>query len=764
MADPQGLLRAITRHRSIMIVALMAIIACLGYSGVFTGWGYLTQIVLAATGASLVAGLSREYKLLVGETVVVSVVSFFVLGMIVTQWVPGITSPADFATGLTKGWADLLSSQTPTTLSSQRAVVPFTTAWVATAIAQELDRRLRFSGAALIGVLAGLVATSLFSTEARALARFQGPALIGLTIILGLLGRSARDMTGLSIANSTTSTRRRILAPAAVLLVIMAIAATIGPRLPLADARDRFDLRDRQENPWDPLDSPSPLVTLKADLKEEIADQVMFRVTSESPITRWTVAIMASYDGVVWQVADPTIDTAAQFVPVDASLPASREPLADDATVFDARVEIEALDGPWIPHAGDPAQVSLAGDGDVRMNLSTRTLALPVGLQAGDSYDISTRIHPQAGDIALAGFGVDDRSTELQKVPAPILNLAAELVEGADYGGPQIVAIRDLFTLQGFYDVGRNSPPGHSYARLAAFIDNPERIVGYEEHYAATAAVLARLASIPTRVAVGYHIDEDRYDSANTAEVYANDASAWIEVDVQGVGWVPVDVTPDRSREPVEEDIGRVTRNVAVPNEPPPPPPPQQSDTEDELEEDEEEDEEDEEETEESSGSLFGALLDNPGAVAATIAISPFVAIALLGLLALVLKRLRTRRRRNAETERLQIVGAWAELIDRFEEAGHTALPNATPTEVVQHFARDPDIAAAEPELQELAALVSRSAFAPTEPTTTQVDQAWDKAERATDVAVGSLTTLERTRMKIDPRPLLRRTPGPDDE
>ena len=59
-----------------------------------------------------------------------------------------------------------------------------------------------------------------------------------------------------------------------------------------------------------------------------------------------------------------------------------------------------------------------------------------------------------------------------------------------------------------------------------------------------------------------------------TAEVTANDISAWVELDAGELGWVPVDVTPDRSRVPDPDSQGATTQEIAMPNPPPPPPPP----------------------------------------------------------------------------------------------------------------------------------------------------------------------------------------------
>ena len=72
-----------------------------------------------------------------------------------------------------------------------------------------------------------------------------------------------------------------------------------------------------------------------------------------------------------------------------------------------------------------------------------------------------------------------------------------------------MAAIRDEFVTSGFYDVTPDTPPGHSYGRIATMLEDPERIVGFEEQYAAAAAVMAQVAELPVRVVVGYRIPAD---------------------------------------------------------------------------------------------------------------------------------------------------------------------------------------------------------------------------------------------------------------
>jgi transglutaminase-like putative cysteine protease len=65
---------------------------------------------------------------------------------------------------------------------------------------------------------------------------------------------------------------------------------------------------------------------------------------------------------------------------------------------------------------------------------------------------------------------------------------------------------------------------------------------GYCQHFAGAAALLLRVAGIPTRVVVGFATGE--LIGKDTWAVRDEDAHAWIEVYFPGVGWVPFNPTP----------------------------------------------------------------------------------------------------------------------------------------------------------------------------------------------------------------------------
>ena len=261
-----------------------------------------------------------------------------------------------------------------------------------------------------------------------------------------------------------------------------------------------------------------------------------------------------------------------------------------------------------------PSHSAVTDSLDLRFNSDTGTLALaPDGPSTGLVYDVTSALPPRVEQLNLRSATVTLRDP-LDLAAPQLLSLAGDVLEGADVGWEQIEAIRTAFVDGGFYDSRDRSAtglPGHRLARLAEFVNDPERIVGFEEQYAATAALVARSEGLPARVVVGYLIDDDDPDArwdGDRLEVVAEDMSAWIEVNFDGIGWIPFDVTPPRDREPEDTSTGRSQREVAVPNPPPDPPPPvlpPELDRDTELEEDEDDEDEDEEEAAPAMGFLW---------------------------------------------------------------------------------------------------------------------------------------------------------------
>lgn len=74
--------------------------------------------------------------------------------------------------------------------------------------------------------------------------------------------------------------------------------------------------------------------------------------------------------------------------------------------------------------------------------------------------------------------------------------------------------------------------------------------IGYCVHFAHAAAYLLRSAGVPTRVATGYVLEESARQGGSAMVLTSANSHAWPEVYIDGVGWVVMDVSPQRSLDP----------------------------------------------------------------------------------------------------------------------------------------------------------------------------------------------------------------------
>jgi hypothetical protein len=69
---------------------------------------------------------------------------------------------------------------------------------------------------------------------------------------------------------------------------------------------------------------------------------------------------------------------------------------------------------------------------------------------------------------------------------------------------------------------------------------------GYCVHFAHAAVYLLRALGVPSRVAAGYAVSAADRDGGSSLLIRGLDAHAWPEVHLDGVGWVVVDIAPEK--------------------------------------------------------------------------------------------------------------------------------------------------------------------------------------------------------------------------
>lgn len=108
---------------------------------------------------------------------------------------------------------------------------------------------------------------------------------------------------------------------------------------------------------------------------------------------------------------------------------------------------------------------------------------------------------------------------------------------GIDPGDEQLIWEIASYVMQsGRYDL--NTPAYQSSDYAVYFLTQAHR--GYCIHFATAAAVLYRAAGIPARLTDGFMVTTK---AGETVDVRLADQHAWVEVYIDGLGWVPVEAT-----------------------------------------------------------------------------------------------------------------------------------------------------------------------------------------------------------------------------
>ncbi len=134
---------------------------------------------------------------------------------------------------------------------------------------------------------------------------------------------------------------------------------------------------------------------------------------------------------------------------------------------------------------------------------------------------------------------------ELPELDPRIERAAEDLTAGATTEFEKGVLLERFFRDKELFTYTVDIDPGHSAEDLADWLfteDSPNYREGYCEQFATAMAVLARTVDVPSRVVLGFTPGESGSDGVVT--VRQKNAHAWVELWVDGQGWVRFDPTP----------------------------------------------------------------------------------------------------------------------------------------------------------------------------------------------------------------------------
>jgi hypothetical protein len=675
-----------------LAIAALVVVASLAFGGAYGG----TRWLVAAAGGALVgaaaAGLTARLRRPWWGTALVVVVGYLAFGaaLAVPSTViggvgPSVESLRLLTVGVVSSWRQLLTVAVPVGTSGALMIPVYLTALVTAAVGIGIavrTRTARRSLWALAAPLSTLIVAALFGASSPWL-----PLVSGLGLAVGGLAWASWRTRG---AGGGLDLRRPVSA-----LVVLAAALAAGFYLgPQVDVGERYALRETVQPPFDPQQYPSPLVGFRKYFKEQ-RDADLFTVTGLPAGARIRVAAMDDYNGVTYATSsavDPFRKVGDEITGQDAA------PGASAATV---QVTIDDYRGVFLPIGGSLTSLEFRSDNDdsraatlqdaFRYSPGNATGVVVSGLSAADSYRADVLTTPSAADLDLSSTPIEQVSLPSPgKISDDIKSMAGKLTEQAGTPQEKIAAIQKGLADQGFLSHGTQgeepSASGHGLDRLSALVGD-EVMVGDQEQFAPTMALMLRSLGIPARVVMGFApaTGDDTPDQGNPIgpdgqawTVRGSDATAWVEVPFEGIGWVAFDPTPDDQRiEQQPDPQPEVAPRAQVLQPPPPPQPPREINTDDvDRGNADHHDDNSQNDVPPESGDVLRTIL----VVTAWVGI-PLLVLAGPVALVLWLKARRRRRRQEAAVIADRFAGGWDQIMDVATDFGYRGVRGRTRTE-----------------------------------------------------------------------------------
>ncbi len=284
-----------------------------------------------------------------------------------------------------------------------------------------------------------------------------------------------------------------------------------------------------------------PLVSMRRDLLDRTdVDLARVRTSSARPSELYLRAVtLDEFNGVEWKAARREV---RKF---DAALP---EAPGLTPTVATSPVDTEVIAGPnlqsdYLPMPYPATRLTI--DGAWRLDERTGNVVSYDGRDqiSGKTYTVNSYdVDPTKDDVSN-----DDAITpylrpylQLPEIPEAVVDTARRVTRGAEGPLETGIALQQWFRRPGnfVYDLRTRGGTGNS-----AMLDFLRDRRGYCEHFATAMAVMARVLGVPSRINVGFTAGE-LADDGIARVISSNDAHAWPELWLPGVGWTRFEPTP----------------------------------------------------------------------------------------------------------------------------------------------------------------------------------------------------------------------------
>lgn len=468
-------------------------------------------------------------------------------------------------------------------------------------------------------------------------------------------------------------------------------AVILGVMLPTLSPTFFSSLRP---NGTGPIEMVDPQLDLRRNLEQGASREVLSYTTNKPSGAYLRLATLPVLNADGWSQSQVTLKQGAL-----GSVPGVTGAPAGGPRITNVQIEDFAsmyLPVPYAPRTQnatgewsyDPASLMIIATGN---NRSRATV--------GQRYTVeSWDIEPNGAALSTAKAGVPaGQAMTLEiptDIPADIVRLVNQLTSAVPAPALKAAAIQAYLRSSQFSYSVQGASGKTSYQAIETFLFQTK--TGYCVQYAATMALMARIAGIPSRVAVGFLPGTQ---SGDRWLVTSHDMHAWPELYFEGLGWVRFEPTPSVALPP--------PWTVVAPNQPSAAPsssagPTVSSSVQPTAETT----------VEHQSPGAVGVTTSDASRTRSVILVVVLAVVLLLLLTPTVLRRL-LRRSRLAPTDdpHESIAKAWLEVRDTWLDLGHR-WPRGTPRQIGAVVAGSLPHRVAETSLSDVVNAVERSRYA----------------------------------------------------
>ena len=668
---------------------------------------------------------------------------------------PTLQGELELLQGTALSWKQLLTITLPVGSYESLLVPAFILVLLTTVVGLSVGLRARWGELGVLAPVVLFVTAILFGASTATWPLELSLGLLATTLgwlvwrrwyrrraSIRVLAAQALDSDGrpLEPAGDTTFAGFRTVMTAG-LIVVIAAGGAVAATLTLPPTAQRHVLRTAIVKPFDPRVYASPLSGFRHYEETLAANGTMLTVSGLPIGGRIRIATLDTYDGIVYSVGSSLVSSeSGSFTRV----PSSFDQSSTTGSPVSVRIIVGDYSGVWLPTVGKFTNVTFSGQDAPELrnsfyyNNTSGTAAVIRPLQSGDSYSL-TAIEPrQPSEDQLAMLRPATAAVPRSAViPDQLSSTLDTWTRSQSAPGARLMAMITAMKQTGYisHGVDPNLPPsrsGHAADRITQLLTD-QRMIGDQEQYAVTAALMARQLGFPARVVFGF---VPEVNTQGPTEVLGKNISAWIEVDTAQHGWVTMDPTPPVRDIP--QELPKDPTTIARPQSPVQPP------IEDPNRPNIQQPPESAQDPTTKDNPLLLALLILVQVVgwvllAAAIILAPFLAI--------VVAKLRRRMlRRRAPTAIQRISGGWQEFEDAVIDHGLELPISPTRTEVASIVGGVQSLV--------LAAVADRAVFSPDQPGDEEADRVW---RAVTDLRVSmddGRTRWERIRAAISLRSL----------